>query len=75
MEVGDSWALFAAAIATGREMTAEDLVSGIHGELERIGDVDLTVKVNDAVQKAKTQRSVLSQYFNNLKQRPAKEEN
>lgn len=75
MELGDSWAPFAAAVATGRELSAEDLVTGIHAELMRIGDVDLTTKVNDAVQKAKDQRSVLSQYFNNLRQRTAKESN
>ena len=74
MQVGDSWALFAAAIATGRDMTASDLRKGITAELERIGDDALSAKVGDAVAKVKDQRSVLSQYFNNLKQRPSAKE-
>jgi hypothetical protein len=68
------WAPFAAAIDAGHEVDAAKLASQIKDETDRIGDADLTDRVNAAVKSAvaKNDTPSLITYLNNLKTRSAK---
>lgn len=73
MALEDAWQPFAQAVAKGRNLTPEKLLEDIREELVRINDLDLTNKVVMAC-KEHTDAPTLSRYLNDLKQRPALQE-
>lgn len=68
------WAPLAEAIEAGYEADTKKLTSEIAAECERIGDAELTKKVDVSTKEAaaKTDLPTLIAYLNNLKARPAK---
>lgn len=67
------WGPIGEAIETGLSITPEQLLEQIGTELLRLNDEQLTIKVNEATQAAKTNAAVLSRYLNNLRRREPKE--
>jgi hypothetical protein len=70
----DPWAPLAAAIEAGYEDDAKKLAGQISDETTRIGDDELTAKVDVAVKAAMAKNDVaaMKTYLNSLKTRPAK---
>lgn len=68
------WSIFASAIAAGNEQDISKIVAQIAEETARIGDTDLTAKVDTYVKAAvaKGDRESLITYLNSLKGRSAK---
>jgi energy-coupling factor transporter ATP-binding protein EcfA2 len=74
--IEDPWAPFAAAIEASYEDQMPKLVASVKAEVDRIGDVELSKKVEAAVKDAVTKKDemALRRFIVNLKARPAKEE-
>jgi hypothetical protein len=75
ISIEDPWAPIAAAIEASYEDKIPVLVAEIKAETDRIGDAELTAKVESAVAaaKAKNDEIALGRYVVDLKKRPAKE--
>jgi hypothetical protein len=72
LSLDDPWGPLAAAIDAGRNTSAADLIAQIGGELERIGDADLSAKVQHAIEtNARGNTATLSRYLNDISKRPA----
>lgn len=74
ISIESPWAPLMEAIEAGGESNVEKLVAEIATETARIGDLDLTSKVDSAVKAAVAKKDLpsLISYLNNLRARPAK---
>lgn len=71
LEVADPWSPFWSLVQAGRDIDVAAVLKDIDAELRRLGDEDLTKKVEAAVERAKKDPVALTRYLHKLREKEA----